>query len=46
MTDYIFDISQHCVRVDLNEEISSFYFSLVMTILMTSNVQEENFYHE
>ena len=27
MTDYIFDISQHCVRVDLNEEISSFNFS-------------------
>lgn len=27
MTGYIFDISQHCVRVDLNEEISSFNFS-------------------
>ena len=27
MTDSIFDITQHCVRVDLNEEISSFNFS-------------------
>ncbi len=27
MTDYIFDISRHCVRVDLTEEISSFNFS-------------------
>ena len=27
MTDYIFDISQHCVRVDLTEEISSLNFS-------------------
>lgn len=27
MTDYIFDISQHCVRVDLTDEISSFTFS-------------------
>ena len=27
MTDSIFDITQHCVRVDLNEEINSFNFS-------------------
>lgn len=27
MSDYSFDISQHCVRIDLTEELSSFDFS-------------------
>ncbi len=27
MTDHLYDISQHCVRVDLTEEIISFNFS-------------------